>query len=73
MQGADPAAARPRLERAVELAPERVSARLALAQALLATGERDAALRQLEAARELAPSNRNVLETLVRLRESGAP
>jgi len=73
MQGADPAAARPRLERAVELAPERVSARLTLAQALVATGEREAAVRQLEAARAIAPANRRVLEALARLREGRAP
>jgi predicted Zn-dependent protease len=65
-------AARERFERAIELAPERLSARLALAPLLLAAGEREAAIRQLETARALDPSNEAVLQALRKLSGDGA-
>jgi tetratricopeptide (TPR) repeat protein len=69
---ADVGAARERFERAIELAPERLSARLALAPLLLAAGEREAAIRQLETARALDPSNEAVLQALRKLSGDGA-
>jgi len=53
----DPERARPIFESALEREPDHVSAHIGLGLSLLATGDRDAALRHLERAVELGPNS----------------
>ena len=71
LKRSDGASARPWAEQAVKAAPRNFAARKALGQALLETGEVEAAIRELETGVKLAPESPSLHFTLARAYQRG--